>query len=72
MNKWQQTIVRYRNVVLGIEVNTRTLSVAITAEYRRGVLDLIEKTWHKGRQQFKINELQKLLGKLARLAKGAR
>jgi hypothetical protein len=72
MNKWQQSVVRPRNVVLGIDVNTRRLSVAITADYRRGVLDLINSTWHVGRHQFKINEIEKLLGKLARLAKGAR
>lgn len=71
MDKWQDMVVGTSNVALGLVFNSRRLSLGITPKYRAAALDLLDKTWHPGRRRFTVNEAQKLLGKLARLAKGA-
>jgi hypothetical protein len=57
--------------MLGLIINTNRLAVAIPAKYLQEVLDLLNSTWHPNQHCFKVSEAQKLIGKLARLAKGA-
>ena len=47
------------------------MTVKILAEYRAKVLDHLNKSWHVGQRQFTAPEAARLIGMLARLAKGA-
>ena len=71
LNKWRALIVQPKNIILGLGVCTRKLALSITSEYRMEILTLLNKSWHSKRFLFELNEIQRLLGKLARLAKGA-
>jgi len=71
MNKWKETVISSQDIMLGILVNTRTLTVAVTVDYRRDVLALIKKTWHSRRRTFTAQQAQELVGKLGRLSSGA-
>jgi len=71
MDKWEELVIGPRQVILGLVIDTRTLTVGITDKYKEEVTNLINKTWHKGRKRFTVSEAQKLVGKLARLAEGA-
>ncbi len=71
MDKWEALTVSTRQTVLGVILDTHTMTVAMTPEYVREVRNLIDKTWHAGRKQFTVSEAQLLMGKLARLAEGA-
>jgi hypothetical protein len=71
MDKWEDMLISYYAVLLGLLFNTRTLTVAMTKEYLEELRTLIKKTWHKGRKSFYINELEVLLGKCARLGEAA-
>ena len=53
MDKWRTLIVAEDQLALGLRVNTRRLSVAITKDYLEGTLRLIQNHWHKGRKRFK-------------------
>jgi hypothetical protein len=56
--------------MLGLIIDTNRLTVVTPAKYLQEVLDLLNSTWHPNRCRFKVSEAQKLMGKLARLAKG--
>ena len=58
-------------LALGLQFHSRTLTVEILDEYREKVLDMLNTTWHTGRRQFTALEAARLIGMLARLAKGA-
>ena len=58
-------------IMLGLELNTRKMVVGMTQEYRENLHGIMRKHWHKGRKTFKIKEMLTLVGKLARLGKGA-
>ena len=61
-------IVGPRQIVLGLDTNTMT--VGITDEYIGQVQELL-KLWDPDRRFFKVNGMQKLVGKLASLGEGA-
>lgn len=71
MNKWQELIVSHKQTMLGLIINTRTLTVGIPDSYVAEVAELISTTWHPSRKSFTVAEAQVLTGKLARLAEGA-
>jgi hypothetical protein len=71
MDKWQELVVGPRQVVLGLTVDTRTMTVAITSEYLKEVAQIIKSTWHVHRRRFHASEAQQLVGKLARMAEAA-
>lgn len=71
MDKWQELVVGPRQVILGLTVDTRTMTVAITSEYREEVARIIKSTWHVHRRRFYASEAQQLVGKLARIAEAA-
>ena len=48
------------------------MTVGVTSEFRQEVLDLLEKTWHDGREAFDVKELEQLVGKLGRLGQAYR
>ena len=57
--------------MLGIVLNTRSMSVRIEVKYQLKVLKLLNEVWHLGRKTFNICQAQKVTDKLARLAEGA-
>ena len=67
MDKWRQLVVSHCLVLLDIVFNTRKMTVAVEKRYRKEVLDLLEKTWHPGREAFTISEIEMLVGKLGRI-----
>ena len=71
MDKWRQLIVGPNQTFLGLEFNARRLTVAIPSIYTKEALAILDRTWHAKRQQFFAGDASKLVGKLARLAKGA-
>lgn len=71
MDKWESLVVDTRQTILGISLDTHTMSVSMTPEYTAEIRELLDKTWHLNRKRFTVSEAQSLTGKLARLAEGA-
>ena len=71
MDKWIALVVGESQLALGLTLNTRSLSVAITPTYLAETLNFIQTTWHQRRKRFSASEASKLVGKLGRLAEGA-
>ena len=71
MDKWHDLTVSHAQVMLGLVINTRSMTVGITPEYQESLRVLIVKKWSYKRPTFKIGDIQKLVGKLARLGEGA-
>ncbi len=57
--------------MLGLLIDTNTLTVGIPPDYIKEVLDLKKSTWHSHRLCFTVGEAQRLTGKLGHLAEGA-
>jgi hypothetical protein len=57
--------------MLGLIINTNTLTVVIPPNYVKEVLNLINTTWHSHCHCFTVREAQRLTGKLGHLAEGA-
>ncbi len=68
--KWDKLIVGSRQIMLGLVGDTNSMMVAITPEYLQQVRDLLN-NWDSNARMFKVNNMQKLIGKLACLGKGA-
>ena len=71
MDKWVELIVSPRQRMLGLIIDTNTLTVGIPPVYVTEVLDLINSTWHSHRRRFTVGEAQSLTGKLGHLAERA-
>ena len=70
LEKWHELIVGPRQIVLGLVVDTNTMTVGIMDEYIDKVQVLLS-DWDPSKRFFKVNDMQKLVGKLARLGEGA-
>jgi hypothetical protein len=57
--------------MLGLNLDTNKLIVAILGSYVSDVHNLINTTWHKNCQTFIVSEAQQLTGKLGHLTEGA-
>ena len=57
-------------IALGLVINTNTMTVGITDEYIDKVRILLS-NWDPNKRFFQVNDMQKLIGKLARLGEGA-
>lgn len=68
LDKWEKLVVSYRLVLLGLEFNTRLMTVGIPDKFRREVCELLHKHWHAARVSFDIGEIEQLIGKLGRIA----
>jgi hypothetical protein len=71
MDKWSALIISENQLVLGLILNTRNMSAAITLQYFSETLKIITDSWHKGRRRFRVIKASKLVGKLACLGEGA-
>ena len=72
LDKWRELVVSHILVMLGLEFDTRAMTVGVTAEFRAEVLQLLNKTWHDGREAFTVREIELLIGKLARIGQAYR
>jgi hypothetical protein len=70
MEKWLELIVGPKQIVLGLVIDTNKMTVGITKDYIRQVRTLLN-LWDPNQKKFQVNEMQKLVGKLACLGKGA-
>jgi hypothetical protein len=69
LEKWDKLTVGPRQIVLGLVLDTNSMMVGITLEYIQQVRDLLN-NWDSNARMFRVNNMQKLVGKLARLGKG--
>ncbi len=67
LDKWTQLVVAPQNVLLGLMFDTQSMTVGITREYRKEVLNLLTKTSHTGRKNFTVKVMAELVGKLGRI-----
>ena len=71
LEKWEELVVRLVQNALGLTVNINKLTVGITPKYREQVRNLLMSVWPNSRRIFKVADMQKLIGKIARLGEGA-
>jgi hypothetical protein len=71
LDKWLDLIVASRQRMLGLIVDTNSMTVGIPPDYVAEVFDLLNTTWHSHRRRFTVGEAQRLTGKLGHLAEGA-
>ena len=72
LDKWEMLIVSHVMVLLGLVFDTRRMTVGITNDFRKEVLDLLTNTWHASRESFTVSEMEKLVGKLSRIGQAYR
>ena len=60
-----------QQIMLGLDIRTRSLDVGITKEYLAQVRDLLDSEWSYDQTTFKVADMQRLIEKIARLGKGA-
>ncbi len=70
VEKWDESIVSPRQIILGLVVDMNKMTVGITNKYLQQVRNLLN-NWDSKKRKFKVCEMHKLVGKLARLGKGA-
>ena len=71
MDKWLELVIDPKQTMLGLIININRLANTIPAKYLQEVLNLLNSTWHPNQRCFKVSKVQKLTGKLARLAEEA-
>jgi hypothetical protein len=60
LDKWLDLIVASRQRMLGLIVDTNSMTVGIPPDYVAEVLDLLNTTWHSHRCRFTVGEAQRL------------
>ena len=71
LEKWGELIVGPRQIILGLVVDTNEMTVRMSDEYLSEVQSLITEKRNCKRKFFRINDMQKLVRKLARLGEAA-
>ncbi len=69
LEKWYKLIVGSRQIILGLVVDTNKMTIGITDEYIKRAQELL-KLWDQNQRFFKVNDMQKLVGKLDWLGEG--
>ena len=67
MDKWCLLVVSHCLILLGLLFNTRKMNVGVTEEYRKEVLDFLDRTRYPGREAFTVHEIELLVRKLGRI-----
>ena len=70
LEKWLELVVGSIQIIHGLLLDTYKMTVGITDKYIQQVCNLLN-LWDPSKNFFKVNEMQKLVGKLARLGEGA-
>ncbi len=71
LEKLLDMIVGPVQIVLGLSVDTNKMMVGIAEEYREQVRAMLKTNWTSKRKFFQACDMQKLIGKIARLGEGA-
>ena len=71
MDKWIGMRVSHKTILLGLEFDSRQLTVGIPRAYLDEVQAIIDSHWHQARKSFTVHEIELLASKLGRLGKGA-
>jgi hypothetical protein len=71
LEKWLEMIVGPVQIVLGLSVDTNKMTVGITEEYQEQVRAMLETNWTSKHKFFQARDMQKLIGKIARLGEVA-
>jgi hypothetical protein len=71
MDKWLELIIRSKQIMLGLIINTNRLTVAIPFKYLQEILDLFNSTWHPNQHCFKVSEAQEHTGKVSTSCQGS-
>ena len=72
LDKLEELVVSPSQILLGLLVNTREMTVSISDEFCRETLALLTTTWHHRRQSFTVKKLELLVGKLGCIAQAYR
>ncbi len=72
IDKWEKLRVGPHQVFLGLFYDTIKMTKGTTSEFRLDLLRYINEEWPSDRVTFTAHDMQVLVGKLARLAKGAK
>ena len=70
LDKWVEMVAGPVQTMLGLNLDTNKLIVAIPCSYVKEIYNLINTTWHKNCQTFIVSEGHQLTGKLGHLAEG--
>jgi hypothetical protein len=71
MDKWVGMHVSHQIVYIGLLIDSRRMTVAMTERYLDKVINIIDGPWHLLPKTFTASELEKLIGSVARLGKAA-
>ena len=71
LDKWLEMVFGPIQMMLGLNLDTNKLKVAIPGPFFSDVHDINNTTWHKNCRTFIVSEAQQLTGKLGHLAEGA-
>lgn len=67
-DKMIETLINWKNLILGRVINTRTMMVSTPVQYVRDTVSLIENKWHRKRRRFIISDLEELTGRLGHIS----
>jgi hypothetical protein len=67
LDKLKELEVSPLQILLGLQVNTRVMTITISDKFRSKVLALLTTTWHCRWESFTVKELELLVGKLGRI-----
>jgi hypothetical protein len=70
LDKWNELKVGPKQIILGLIVGTNKMTVGFTDKYIQQIWDLLN-LWGPNCRLFKVNDMQKLIRKLAQLGEGA-
>ena len=59
--------VSHRLILLGMQFNTREMTVGIPNKFRDKVANILNTKWPKTRQLFQVRDLEEVVGKLGRI-----
>ena len=68
LDKFYESLYSYSRKQLGCLINMRKLTVMITEEKRKEILEILLNEWHSKRKSFTLKEAAALLGLIAFLA----
>ena len=71
LEKWLEMLISPNQIVLGLYINTNKMTIGITQEYCEQVKSMLNDNWTSKRRFFRASDMQKLIGKIARLGEGA-
>lgn len=67
LDKWYKLHISPKNTFIGLTFDMRALTVGVTDKYRDELKTLIDAPWHSAKRSFTANELEILVGKIARI-----